>query len=162
MWETGFEPWVGKIPLEKEMATHSSILAWEIPWIEKPGGPQSIRSQRVEHDLVTKQQTIGPQLLSPTWPPFIGHELHSRHNRSRIVNLEHPWLGLLLAWRSHARKNKLGRPEATIPVQKSCLQRCHIRRSKLLTHSQLWILQRLRKKRGKMLEQIILQFCVGD
>ena len=72
------------------MATHSSILAWEIPWIEEPGGPQSIRSQRVEHDLVTKQQTIGPQLLSPIWPPFIGHELHSRHNRSRIVNLEHP------------------------------------------------------------------------
>ena len=33
--------------LEKEMATHSSILAWKIPWIEKPGGPQSTESQRV-------------------------------------------------------------------------------------------------------------------
>ena len=32
-----FYPWVGKIPLEKGMATHSSILAWEIPWTEKPG-----------------------------------------------------------------------------------------------------------------------------
>ena len=31
-----FDPWVGKIPLEKEMATHSSILAWEIPWAEEP------------------------------------------------------------------------------------------------------------------------------
>ena len=30
--------WVGKIPLEKEMATHSSILAWKIPWTEEPGG----------------------------------------------------------------------------------------------------------------------------
>ena len=38
------------------MATHSSILAWEIPWTEKPGGLQSMGSQRVRHDLVTKQQ----------------------------------------------------------------------------------------------------------
>ena len=37
-------------PLEKEMATHSSILAWKIPWIEEPGGLQSIDSQRVGHD----------------------------------------------------------------------------------------------------------------
>ena len=40
-------------PLEKEMATHSSILAWRIPWTEEPGGPQSMASQRVRHDLVT-------------------------------------------------------------------------------------------------------------
>ena len=33
-----FNLWVGKIPLEKEMATHSSILAWRIPWTEEPGG----------------------------------------------------------------------------------------------------------------------------
>ena len=37
-------------PLEKEMAIHSSILAWEIPWTEKPGGLQSMGSQRVGHD----------------------------------------------------------------------------------------------------------------
>ena len=37
-------------PLEKEMATHCSILAWEIPWTEEPGGLQSMRSQRVGHD----------------------------------------------------------------------------------------------------------------
>ena len=37
-------------PLEKEMATHSSILAWEIPWTEEPGGLQPIGSQRVGHD----------------------------------------------------------------------------------------------------------------
>ena len=36
-------------PLEKEMATHSSILTWEIPWTEEPGGLQSIGSQRVGH-----------------------------------------------------------------------------------------------------------------
>ena len=42
--------------LEKEMATHSSILAWEIPWTEKPGGLQSVGSQRVRHDLATRQK----------------------------------------------------------------------------------------------------------
>ena len=42
--------------LEKEVATHSSILAWEIPWTEEPGGLQSMGSQRAGHNLVTKQQ----------------------------------------------------------------------------------------------------------
>ena len=37
-------------PLEKEMATHSNILAWEMPWTEEPGGLQSMRSQRVGHN----------------------------------------------------------------------------------------------------------------
>ena len=37
-------------PLEKEMATHSSTLAWKIPWMEEPGGLQSMGSQRVRHD----------------------------------------------------------------------------------------------------------------
>ena len=41
-------------PLEKEMATHSSILAWKIPWTEKPGGLQSMRLQRVGDDWVTE------------------------------------------------------------------------------------------------------------
>ena len=37
-------------PLEKEMATHSSIRAWKIPWVEESGSPQSMGSQRVGHD----------------------------------------------------------------------------------------------------------------
>ena len=37
-------------PLEKGMATHSSILAWKLPWMEEPGGLQSMGSQRVGHD----------------------------------------------------------------------------------------------------------------
>ena len=41
---------VRKMPLEKERATHSSILAWRIPWTEEPGRLQSIESQRVRHD----------------------------------------------------------------------------------------------------------------
>ena len=43
-------------PLEKEMATHSTILAWEIPWTEEPGRLYSMRLQRVRHNLKTKQQ----------------------------------------------------------------------------------------------------------
>ena len=45
-----------KEPLEKEMATHSSLLAWRIPWTEEPGGLQSTGSKRVRHNLETKQQ----------------------------------------------------------------------------------------------------------
>ena len=37
-------------PLEEDMATHSSILAWRIPWTEEPGGLQSMGSQKVRHD----------------------------------------------------------------------------------------------------------------
>ena len=37
-------------PLEKRMATHSSLLAWRIPWMKEPGGLQSLGSQRVGHD----------------------------------------------------------------------------------------------------------------
>ena len=48
----GFDPWVKKI-LEKEMAIHSSILAWKIPWAEEPGRLQSVGSQRVRHDWAT-------------------------------------------------------------------------------------------------------------
>ena len=51
------ETWVQSLgqedPLEKGMATHSSILSWRIPWTEGPGGLQSMQSQRVRHDSVT-------------------------------------------------------------------------------------------------------------
>ena len=52
------ETWVQSLgwedPLEKEMAMHSSILAWEISWTEEPGGLQSVGLQRVWHDWATK------------------------------------------------------------------------------------------------------------
>ena len=51
---TMLETWIQSLgqedPLEKEMATHSSTLAWKIPWTEEPGGLQSMGSQRVGHD----------------------------------------------------------------------------------------------------------------
>ena len=50
MWETPVQFLGQEDPLEKEMATHSSTHAWKIPWMEKPGGLQSMGSQRVGHD----------------------------------------------------------------------------------------------------------------
>ena len=50
VWSLGWED-----PLEKEMVTHSSILVWEISWIEESGGLSSMRSQRVWCNLATKQ-----------------------------------------------------------------------------------------------------------
>ena len=51
--------------LEKEMATHSSILAWETSWTEVPGGLQSMGSQRVGQDLATKQQSLSIYMKLP-------------------------------------------------------------------------------------------------
>ena len=50
MWESWVRSLGREDLLEEEMATHSSILAWETPWTEEPGGLQSRGSQRVKHD----------------------------------------------------------------------------------------------------------------
>ena len=50
MWETWVQSLGQEDPLEKEMATHSSILAWKIPWAEEPDRLQSMALQRVRHD----------------------------------------------------------------------------------------------------------------
>ena len=62
------ENWIQSLyqedPLEEEMATHSRILAWEIPWAEEPGGLQSKGPQRVRHDWAHTQLTQTPECLS--------------------------------------------------------------------------------------------------
>ena len=50
-------------PLEKELATHSSILTWRIPWTEEPGGLQSVGLQRVRHNRVTNTHTHTPKIM---------------------------------------------------------------------------------------------------
>ena len=50
MQETEVQSLGQEDPLEKGVATHSSLLAWRIPWTEEPGGLQSMESQRVGHD----------------------------------------------------------------------------------------------------------------
>ena len=54
MWEIWVQSLGREDPLEEEMATHSSILAWEIPWEEQLGGLQSMGSQGIRHNLATE------------------------------------------------------------------------------------------------------------
>ena len=53
MWETQVQSLGWEDPLEKKVATHSSTLAWKIPWTEEPGRLQSMRSQRVGHNSIS-------------------------------------------------------------------------------------------------------------
>ena len=53
VWETWVQFLDWEVPLEKEMATHSSTIAWRIPWTEEPGGLQPTGWQRVRHDRAT-------------------------------------------------------------------------------------------------------------
>ena len=62
MWETWVRSLGQEDPLEREMATHSSTLAWKIPWTEEHDRLQSMGSQRVRHDWVTS--------LHPSWCHF--------------------------------------------------------------------------------------------
>ena len=73
VWETQ-ETWAWSLgqedPLEKEVATHSSILAWRIPWTEEPGGLQSMESHRVRHDWATHTHTHTHSLSLSLSPPI--------------------------------------------------------------------------------------------
>ena len=59
MWETCVRSLGWEDPLEEDMATHSSILAWEIPWTEEPGGLQSMGSQGVGQGCATERDLRG-------------------------------------------------------------------------------------------------------
>ena len=69
------ETWVRSLgwedPLEKEMATHSSILAWRIPWAEEPGGLQSTGSQRVGHNWATSLHLSISKVFFLSWKHII-------------------------------------------------------------------------------------------
>ena len=77
MWETRVRFLGWEEPLEKEMATHSSTLAWKIPWTEKPGGLQSMGLQRVGHDwsnlaaaaaaALTMEKAMAPRSSALAW-----------------------------------------------------------------------------------------------
>ena len=69
--DAGLIPELGRAP-EEGMATHSSILAWRIPWAEEPGGLQSTGSQRVGHHLATERvHTRATQRVYPQGQPGI-------------------------------------------------------------------------------------------
>ena len=70
MWETWVQSLGQENLLGKGLATHSSILAWRIPWTEEPGGLQSVRLQKVGHDWMTNTST-----LSYWWVMSVGSGL---------------------------------------------------------------------------------------
>ena len=65
-----WDPWVGKIPLKKRKATHSSILAWRVTWTEEPGGLQSLQLQRVEHNWATNIFIFTSHDINPHTSPM--------------------------------------------------------------------------------------------
>ena len=80
MQETQVQSLGQEEPLEKETATHSSVLAWEIPWTKEPCGLQSAGSQRIGHDLDTKQKVLVvqscPALCLPMNSSLPGSSVH--------------------------------------------------------------------------------------
>ena len=76
-----------EVPLEKGMAIHSSILTWRIPWTEKPGGLQSVGSQKVGHDWTTNIHT---HIGLPRW--LSGKESACQCRRYRRCGFD-PWVG---------------------------------------------------------------------
>ena len=71
MQEMQFQSLVWEDPREKEMATQSSILGWEIPGTEKPGGLKSMGLQRVRHDLATKQHSFNMYFTKQVCQPLV-------------------------------------------------------------------------------------------
>ena len=80
------ETWVWSLnredPLEKEMATHSSVLAWSIPWTEKPGWIQFTGSQRVRSNLATEQPTSYTYYITSAYWVLYIHSLISFSQQS--------------------------------------------------------------------------------
>ena len=89
MWENQIRSLGGKDPLEKEMATHSSTLAWKIPW-EEPGRLQSMRSQRVDTTERLYLLTIGTkderkQIRRPKMTPVVGNANFEKVENQRSI-----------------------------------------------------------------------------
>ena len=86
----GFDPWAGKIPWRRKWQSHSSILAWRIPWTEEPGGLQSTGSRRVGHDWVTSL-SLWIQRLIPDHELFRWRSTSQPVKKSSISLLASPY-----------------------------------------------------------------------
>ena len=92
MWETRVRSLGQEDPLEKEMATHSSILAWRIPWTEEPGGLQSTGSQRVDTTEWLYLLTYLPGLMDQSGtekPAWFGGLMVLQWQNWRLESLSH-------------------------------------------------------------------------
>ena len=119
MWETWVRFRGREDPLEKEMATHSSILAWRIPWTEEPCRLQSTGLQRVGHDWATSLSP-GSIPFTPFQFPFmfLGGVFHLPGQTYRKKKADTGTLAENPVWVEHAKKqwippsgNKKGRAE---------------------------------------------------
>ena len=81
VWSLGWEN-----PLEKETATHSSILAWEIPWTEEPDGLQSMELQRVRHNWETNTQG---KMMSLEWTLILTAWCHYKKRTQACIKEDH-------------------------------------------------------------------------
>ena len=124
MWETGVQSLSQENSLEKGMATHSSIPAWRIPWTEKPGGLQSMGSQRVEHNWAASTQThterpaqnlandmyltntIYTRFFIYSWAPYILHSDLRRRNKDSTQKFK-----ALIETKRVSRSSRGGRKE---------------------------------------------------
>ena len=101
------ETWVRSLgqeyPLEKGMVTHSSILAWRIPWTEGPGELQPLGLQRIRHDLATTSPPLPPQCYPASFQYFL---LQINCRRARIAKIF-----ITLTWQENAAM-KLQIPES--------------------------------------------------
>ena len=106
---------LGSIPgsgrsLEKDMATHSSILAWRIPWTEEPARLQSMRSQKIRHDWVTSLHFTSP---------YIRHFFNCKWNLMTPCHLLKPLIEFLLTQSTDPNRNSkvcIVWPHLTIPT----------------------------------------------
>ena len=110
----GFHPWVRKIPLEKGMATHCSILAWRIPWTKESGGPQSMGSQRSGHDPVAhtapEEETVSFTFSAPVSQACLSWaEPKSYREPFPLVRYEqvHFWAFHFLCWEYIKIENRI-------------------------------------------------------
>ena len=96
IWETWVRSLGQEDPLEKEMVTHSSILAWRIPWMEEPGGLQSMGSQRVRHDWTTSLSLSHVRRgKGALWVPFY-KGINTIHEGFTLISYHFPKAHILI------------------------------------------------------------------
>ena len=102
MWETWVRSLGQEDPLEKEMATHSCILAWRIPWMEESGGLQSMGSQRVRHDWATSFTLFSIYMCHIyMYKYWIGQYLYEVMEKSKWTFWSTQYLIYMNIWKSH-------------------------------------------------------------
>ena len=118
-------------PLDEEMATHSSVLAWEVPWTKEPGGLQSMGSQRARHDLATAHARTICQTqfgkLSGTYYPRCLYNLWG-------LSWSHPSQVKKLACLSFRPPLSSSKGKNSFPLLKPSLARCASLMKHILSH----------------------------